>query len=127
MVRIGLARTLLLLILLCGCGRTAASNPAYAGSWPSFVINGSQNLGGFVVDSSGEFQLSAPGAQVTGAIATDGTVSGAAQGSGGGVCALQGHCRSTAVCIGTTIGSGCPLDQNGRPWATFALCRGPGC
>jgi hypothetical protein len=116
-----------LLICLTGCGQSVAGSPAYAGSWPSFVVNGSQNLGGFVVDSRGSFQFSAPGAQVTGQIAVDNSLSGAAQGAGGGVCTLEGRCSSTTICNGTTIGSGCPLDQNGRPWATFALCRGAGC
>jgi hypothetical protein len=124
MFRNGLACVLL---AFWGCGSAAGSNPAFAGSWTTFIVNGSQNLGGFVVDGAGQFVISAAGAQVSGAIGPDASIDGAAQGSFGGVCTLQGHCTSTSVCSGTTVGGGCPADENGRPWATFAFCRGPGC
>src|SRR5438309_2106073 len=115
-----------LLLFACGPG-PATGNSAYAGNWPSFVVNGAQNLGGFVIDSSGRFNFSLAGGQVTGAIGGDGSVSGVAEGPSAGICALQGKCTSTQVCSGTAVGDGCPLDDAGRAWATFTLCRGPGC
>ena len=114
-------------LFLCGCGPRAAGNSPYRGSWPSFVVNGSQNLGGFTVDSNGEFQLSLPGIQVNGSIGNDASLTGVVQGPSGGVCTMQGRCTSTEICSGTTVGGGCPADSAGRPWGTVALCRGQGC
>lgn len=117
-----------LALLNDSCGTRAAGNSTYAGSWPSFVINGAQNLGGFVVDSGGDFRIAGPGIQVSGTISNDSSVSAVAQSASAlGVCTLQGRCSSLQVCSGSAVGGGCPTDDSGRPWATFALCRGPGC
>ena len=116
-----------LLLLACACGPAGTGNSVYAGSWPSFVVNGSQNLGGFIVDSNGQFQLQLPGLQVNGTLGSDASLSGVVQGAGAGLCTLQGRCTSKEVCNGTATGSGCPTDSAGRQWATIALCRGPGC
>lgn len=116
------------LFVCCACGGDLPGNSPYQGLWTVFAVNGSQVTGGVSVDDHGRFQFQAGDAQVSGAIAPGGKVSGAVTSfSTQGTCALAGSCASTSRCTGVTSGAGCPGDAGGAAWTTFALCRAGSC
>lgn len=110
------------------CGAELPGNSPYKGPWDIFSVNGAQSLNGFSVDDRGRFDFLKGDVQVSGAITPDGQLAGSARSlSALGSCTLSGQCTSTSACAGSTAGGGCPADSSGRPWVTFAFCRGAGC